>query len=325
MTTGRINQVATLADDRAGAPENRARRRRRRRSATDRTRSPCRSRVVHLAPSTEPSASDRTKRARAPSPEGDVRRNANRHFRAPSEHSLRGRNTQDRRVLNELRPVRIYRSGSPKPTDYRACRTRTRRASLGRALATAPLRETRRRRPETKFRTFALSSDDASSHIYTNRRLARCVGTVRRIVLFPKHLDRGISGDPLGSPPPRRPTRPSARPDDSAPGRLARAVARRPRDRRADGSRTPGRSPPSEIRTAHRNRAQVAHRNRFARRAVRRVRTPPPPPPPPPNDDNRHRRFKRGRATRRDNRRRFSRHAAQSEPIRFATAPFGAP
>jgi hypothetical protein len=264
-----------LADDRrACAPDNRARRRRgRRRSATDRTRSPCRSRVVHLAPSTEPSASDRTKRARAPSPEGDVRRNANRHFRAPSEHSLRGRNTQDRRVLNELTPVRIYRSGSPTPTDYRACRTRTRRASLGRALAIAPLRETRRRRPATKFRTFELSSDDASSHIYTNRRLARCVGTVRRTFSFPKHLDLGISGDPLGSPPPRRPTRPPARPDDSAQRRLAPAAARRPRDRRADGSRAPGRSPPSETGTAHRNRVPLAHRNRSVRPAVRRVRT----------------------------------------------------
>ena len=168
MTTGRINQVATLADDRrAGAPENRARRRRRRRrSATDRTRSPCRSRVVHLAPSTEPSASDRTKRARAPSPEGDVRRNANRHFRAPSEHSLRGRNTQDRRVLNELTPVRIYRSGSPTPTDYRACRTRTRRASLGRALATAPLRETRRRRPASNVATAKFVRRHLLSHIY---------------------------------------------------------------------------------------------------------------------------------------------------------------
>jgi hypothetical protein len=42
---------------------------------------------------------------------------------SPPEHSLRGRNIQDRRVLNETRPVRVYLSRLN--TVKSACRRRT--------------------------------------------------------------------------------------------------------------------------------------------------------------------------------------------------------
>jgi hypothetical protein len=153
MTTGRINQVTTLAD-RAFRPTHPSLDgvcRSVASSATDRTRSPCSSRVVHLALFTEPSVADKTKRASVV--RGRTKR-AIRYFLAPSEHSLRGRNTQDCRVRNERTRARIYRSGLLQTTDDRACRTRTGRASLGRALAIAPMRENSRRSTNDVTRTF---------------------------------------------------------------------------------------------------------------------------------------------------------------------------
>lgn len=82
------------------------------RSVTDRTRSLYRPARRSSSNSSEPSVADRP--VRAPSSDsGQSRTRSSRDgcFLAPSEHSLRGRNTQDCRVRNELRPVRIYRSG----------------------------------------------------------------------------------------------------------------------------------------------------------------------------------------------------------------------
>ena len=141
------------------------------RSATDRTRSPNGSRVVSLAlpnalsptdirpgsvthPRTAPHRA--APRRAAPRTTTTTSERASERasfanlsdglFVAPSEHSLRGRNTQDCRVRIERIRDRNSRSGLLSQTDDRACRTRTGRASLGRAPSTAPMRENRRRR-----------------------------------------------------------------------------------------------------------------------------------------------------------------------------------
>ena len=154
MTTGRINQVTTLAHSARSQPASQpasqppgvAR------SVTDRTRSPCRSRVVQLSlyrtfcrrPVRPASAYDD---AFIRSMRVVLRKTRDGYFKTPSEHSLRGRNTQDCRIRNERKPVRTFRSGSLTQTDDRACRNRTGRAPLGRALSTASFVRKTRRRP----------------------------------------------------------------------------------------------------------------------------------------------------------------------------------
>jgi hypothetical protein len=104
MTTGRINQVTTLANGQTA--ESRSRRLS---SVTDRTRSIDNSRVVHLAlpkPLSEPSSRECDS---APPCDGP---HAISFFVSPSEHSLRGRNTQDCRVRKRTTRDRFDLSGT---------------------------------------------------------------------------------------------------------------------------------------------------------------------------------------------------------------------
>lgn len=137
MTTGRINQVTTLAV-RTPARHRPSQRRRLpfgNRSNAElmrlarRSSSKYRTYCHRLLPESDPrTAVDNRQR--------DIE---NGFFVAPPGHSLRGRDTQDGRVHIESRPVRIDHS-RPRYTHRRvlACRTRTVRASLGRASSMSP-------------------------------------------------------------------------------------------------------------------------------------------------------------------------------------------
>jgi hypothetical protein len=143
MTTGRINQVTTLADDQNFVPSRRLSLGNRPNAERDR------SRVVQLALPNLLSATRISRRGNLRSKPSSL---ARRCFFAPPERPLRGRNTQDGRVRiavtrdrYTVRPAHVLSVTLTAEVRFSPDTPRTSRASHGRAPATSSPRENTRR------------------------------------------------------------------------------------------------------------------------------------------------------------------------------------